>query len=111
MALNMIVLWSAAALLGAAGAFNLLAPRRWRERTANWNYPAELTRGGGIVELLAALFLVLPELRIVGLAFAALAVFAAGVSLVERSHYLAAAAGIAMMTALVPAALAVHGSI
>ena len=105
MSFAFLTLWTIALFLGFAGAFNLLAPESWRESVASWNYPPDLKRAGGMIEIAAALLLVFPATRLAGLALAGFALFAADVLLVEKNRYAAAAVGMLLMAALVPASL------
>ena len=68
-------------------------------------FPHHFYRVAGTVELLTALFLVLPQTRVWGVALGYMVTISAVVMLLNRSRYAWSAAHIAVLVALGPAAL------
>jgi hypothetical protein len=99
--------WADAALFFLAGIINLTAVGPVREVYERWDIPAVFYRSLGIVEILAAAFLVSPEYRAWGIALALPIMFGSIVMLLDHRHYLVAVPALVIMAALAPAALSV----
>jgi hypothetical protein len=95
-----------AALFAVVGVAHLLAPRALRDAYARWHFPRGFYRVTGTLELLAALFLSVPILRIWGVALAAIITFVAVITLLNHRQYVYAVPGMLLMMALAPALLA-----
>ena len=102
-----IVCLSLAVLLGVIGVVQLAGPRFLRDAYARWGYTQGLRIATGLLDLGAAMMLVEPDLRMWGVSLVAVLTFGSVITLLNHRHYLAAAAAVLMMVALVPAALAV----
>lgn len=108
--LPVLATWANVALLSLAGVINLLGIRPVREIYADWDIPGVFYRAVGLVEIVAALFLATPEMRIWGIVLAAPILFGSVVMLLNYRHYAVAAPVAIMMAALVVAMLAVPPS-
>ena len=93
LALSLASLFAASALLHAA------APRLLRPLYQH----SQFARTAGLVQGLAALFLVMPQLRVWGVILGAMILFALVVSLLNHRRYWYALPAILCMVALVPA--------
>jgi len=105
--LPVMAAWANAAVFALAGLINLTAVSPVREVYARWDIPTVFYRSLGIVEIVAAAFLVTPEYRAWGIALAAPIMFGSIVMLLDHRHYLVAAPALVIMAALAPAALSV----
>ena len=101
-----IVAWSVAGIFGVAALVNLAGPRLLREAYARWGYPRGFHRTTGVIELIAAIFLAMPQTRIWGVAVAGIVLFVAVVTLLNNRQYLYALPGIVLLAALPPTLLA-----
>ena len=104
----LISFWSSAALsavFAAAGAAYLLAPWLLGKIQNRWSRAHASGRVIGILDLLAAIFLIVPQTRIWGVFLGASILFWAAVMLLGHRRYVLAAPAIAMLAAL-PLALA-----
>ena len=101
-----IAVWADAGVFALAGLINLTALAAVREIYARWDIPAVFYRTLGIVEIIAAALLAMPELRAWGIAMAATIMFGAIVMLLNHRHYLYAAPAVLIMAALAPGMLA-----
>jgi hypothetical protein len=99
--------WLVGAVLMAAGFVNLAGPRKLREAYANWEFPPRFYLVAGVLEVTAATFLAVPDMRIWGIALAGLIAFGAVVTLFNQRRYWSAVPAIILMLALLPASLAV----
>ena len=102
-----LVAWVVGAILTVAGLVNIAGPRRLRAAYARWEFPTRFYLLAGALEVTAALFLAIPELRIWGIALAGFIMFGAVVTLFNHRRYVSAVPGIILLAALVPASLAV----
>jgi hypothetical protein len=102
-----LVAWANAALLGAAGLVNLSALAPVRRAYAGWDISPPSYMAVGALQILAACLLLIPELRIWGIALAGLLAFGAVVLLLDRGRYVFALPVVLFMVALVAAALSV----
>ena len=101
-----IVCMSLAALFGAIGIMQLSGPRFLRDAYELWDYSQHLRIVTGFLDLAVAVMLLNPQERGWGITLGALLIFGSVVTLLNHRHYAAAGAGVLMMVALVPAALA-----
>jgi DoxX-like family len=86
-----------------AGAAHIVGPRALRAVYRRWQFARSFRYVAGAVQLLAALFLAVPQTRLWGGALAAMILFTAVVSLLNRGRYLYAIPAILVMIALLPA--------
>src|SRR5258705_6433243 len=98
--------WANAAVFALAGIVNFTALGGVREVYARWDIPAAFYRTLGIVEIIAAALLAMPDGRVWGIAIAAPIMFGGIVMLLNHRHYLYAAPAFLVMAALVPGRLA-----
>ena len=98
--------WANAVVFASAGLVNFTALSAVRQVYARWDIPGAFYRTLGLVEIIAAALLAMPELRVWGVAMAAPIMFGAIVMLLNHRHYLAAAPAVVVMAALVPGMLA-----
>jgi hypothetical protein len=98
--------WANAAVFALAGLVNVTAFGGVREIYARWDIPAAFYRTLGVVEIIAAALLAMPDLRAWGIAMAAPIMFGAIVMLLNHRHYLHAAPAFLVMAALLPGMLA-----
>ena len=99
--------WTNAALLGAAGVVNLTAFAPVRRAYAHWDISTPSYVAVGALQIAAAGLLLTPELRIWGIALAALIAFGAVVLLLDRGRYVFALPVVLFMVGLIAAALSV----
>jgi hypothetical protein len=92
-----------AGLFLLAGAAHLIGPRGLRASYRRWQFARSFRYVAGIAQLLAALFLAVPQTRFWGGALAATILFTAIVSLLNHGKYLYAIPAILVMIAIVPA--------
>ena len=104
------VAWANAAVLGAVGLVNLIAPLPVRLVYARWDINPVSYFVVGVLQLLAAAFLFVPEWRIWGISLAALIAFGAVVLLLDRGRYVTALPVVLFMVALGAAAFSVPSS-
>ena len=102
-----LIAWLVGAVLLVAGFINLAGPRKVRETYARWEFPRRFYLVAGALELTAAAFLAMPEMRVWGIALAGFIMFGAVVTLFNRRRYLSALPVITLMVALLPASLTV----
>jgi len=93
-------------LFAVAGIINLIGPARVRVIYRFWHYPRGFYRIVGAVELFTALFLIVPELRIWGVALAGPIAFVSVVTLLNHRQYLWSLPGMLLLMALVPVSIA-----
>lgn len=98
--------WANAAVFALAGLVNVTAFGAVREAYARWDIPASFYRTLGIVEIIAAALLAMPNLRAWGVAMAAPIMFGAIVMLLNHRLYRYAAPSVLVLAALVPGMLA-----
>jgi hypothetical protein len=109
-----LALWTNAAVLGGAGMVNLTALAPVRRAYASWEISTPSYVVVGALQLVAAGLLLVPALRLWGIALAALIAFGAVVLLLDRGRYITAVPVVFFMVALVAVALLVppsHASI
>jgi hypothetical protein len=98
----LVGIFAIAAILCIAGS------RYLSERFRDWQYPGQFYRVIGVLQLFAAFFLAVAQLRVWGIVLAGFISFFWIVSLLNHRQWSWAAAGMLMMTALVPASLAIY---
>jgi uncharacterized membrane protein HdeD (DUF308 family) len=99
--------WLIGTVLMVVGMINIAGPRKLRETYANWELPPRFYLVAGVLDVTAAAFLAVPELRLWGIVLAGLIGFGAVVTLFNQRRYLSAVPAIILMIALLPASLAV----
>jgi DoxX-like family len=102
----LMAVWANAAVLAIGGLVNMTALRAVREIYARWDIPGAFYRTLGIVEIIAAALLGMPQLRVLGIGMAAPIMFGSIVMLLNHRHYLYAVPAMLAMAALVPGTLA-----
>ena len=105
---EILVAYGVVALFAVAGLINLTGAEFVRVAYRFWHYPKRFYRVVGGVELMAALFLAVPQLRIWGVALAGMIAFFAVVTLLNHRQYAMSVTGMFLLVSLVPTALA-HG--
>jgi hypothetical protein len=96
-----------AALFGAIGLVHLAGPRFLRDAYERWEYSQTLRVIVGFLEIVAAMLLADPRLRLWGIGLAALINFGAVITLLNHGQYLQAGPGLLVMAALLTSTLAV----
>jgi hypothetical protein len=107
MSVPVFAAFTEASIFAAAGVVNLLGMRWARRIYDRWDISATIFRTLGIIELAAAVFLVSPETRLLGIVIAAPIIFGSVVMLLEHRHYLYAVPVAALMALLLVTMLAV----
>ena len=79
-----------------------------RARFRLWRYPRQFYWVVGVLQLVTAIFLATPLLRIWGIILAGLITFVSTVTLLNHRQWIWAIAAMLIMTALVPASLAIN---
>jgi len=101
------VSWAVAVTLAIAGLVQIAGSRMVREAYARWEFPRGFAVVTGSLDLAAAACLAIPELRVWGIALAAVIMFGAVTTLLSHRQYLYAVPAMILMVALIPAALAI----
>ena len=96
-----------AAIFALSAIIDLAGGRRIRAQFRAWRRPRQFFRVMGVLQLITALFLAVPQLRIWGIVLAGLVTFFWVVTLLNHRQWSWAAAGMLLMLALVPASLAI----
>jgi hypothetical protein len=94
------------AIFGLTGLLNLSGGTYVRAVYRLWRYPHHFYRIVGLAELMAALFLVVPQTRIWGIAAGAMIAFITVVTLLHHRQYLWSLPAMMLLVCLVPASLA-----
>jgi len=89
-----------AALLAVAGIVHLAGPGPLRRLLAEWGYGQGFNWVAGSFAVAAAVFLVVPQLRIWGVALAGFVLFGTTIELLEHRKYLYAISNILVLGAL-----------
>ena len=105
--LPMMAVWADAAVLTVAGLLNMSGVRRLREIYAEWDIPEMFYHAVGLLQILAAVFLISPDMRVYGILIAGPIMFGAVVMLLNHERYALAAPVAAMMAVLFIAGLSV----
>jgi len=92
-----------AGFFGLIGLIHVAAPRPVRDAYRRWQFARGFHYVAGTAQLFAALFLAVPQTRIWGGILAAMILFVATVSLLNRRKYAYAVPTILIMMALAPA--------
>ncbi len=95
-----------AAVFALAGIVQLPGPGFVRRAYARWEMPRKFYRVVGVLDLIAAFFLMDASTRIWGVGLAAIVSFGAIVTLLKSEQYVWSIPGVVLMMALVPASLA-----
>jgi hypothetical protein len=96
------------AIFALAGIFGMAAGSDYlRARFRPWQYPRQFYRIMGVLQLIVALFLAVPQLRIWGIICAGPIIFYWIVILLNHRQWSWAVAGMLIMIALMPASLAI----
>jgi|HubBroStandDraft_5_1064220.scaffolds.fasta_scaffold1308627_1 hypothetical protein len=96
------------ALFALAGLVNATGNSMVRAVYRHWHYPRQFHRAVGALELVTALFLAVPQLRIWGVILGSAIAFFSVVALLNHRHYALSVPGMLLLVSLVPTALA-HG--
>jgi hypothetical protein len=97
-------------IFALVGLVQLAGPRCVREAYARWDYPRGYYHITGILELLAATLLAVPETRILGAILAGIIMFGAIITLLENREYLHALPAMALLTATILTAALIAGA-
>ena len=95
-----------ALIFASAGIIDVAGFRFVRARFRQWQYPRQFYRLMGVLQLITALFLATPQLRIWGVALAGFITFFGVVTLLNHRQWSWAVAGMLIMAALVPVSFA-----
>ena len=93
-------------IFGIAGIVNLCGGTYVQAAHRLWRYPPNFYRVIGVMELMTALFLMLPQTRIWGIAASGIVIFGSIVTLLNHRQYLWSLLGLLLLVALVPVSLA-----
>jgi hypothetical protein len=93
-------------IFAIAGIVNLSGSAHVRAAYRLWRYPPHFYRVIGVMELMTALFLMLPQTRIWGVAASGFVIFGSIVTLLNHRQYLWSLPAMLLLVALVPASLA-----
>ena len=96
------------AIFAISGIIDVVGSGYLRARFRQWAYPRRFYRVMGVLQLITALFLAVPQLRIWGIILAGLITFFWVVILLNHRQWSLAVAGMLMMMALAPASLAIY---
>jgi hypothetical protein len=94
------------AIFGLTGLINLSGGAYVRAVYRLWHYPHHFYRIVGLVELMATLFLAVPQTRVWGIAAGGMIAFIAVVTLLHHRQYLWSLSAMLLLVSLVPASLA-----
>jgi hypothetical protein len=94
------------AIFALAGLINLSGSTHLRAVYRLWHYPYNFYRIVGLAQLTAALFLIVPETRIWGIAASGMIAFIVTVTLLHHRQYLWSLPVMLLLVSLVPASLA-----
>ena len=96
-----------AAIFAIAGVIDVAGSGYVRARFRHREYPRQFYRVVGVLQLITALFLAVPQLRVWGIVMASFLTFYWVVILLNHRQWSWALAGMLMMMALAPASLAI----
>ena len=94
------------AIFALAGLVHLSSSTHLRAIYRLWHYPHHFYRIVGLVELMATLFLAVPQTRVWGIAAGGMIAFIAVVTLLHHRQYLWSLSAMLLLVSLVPASLA-----
>ena len=89
-----------------AGLINLSGSAPLRVVYRLWHYPHNFSRIVGLAQLMAALFLIVPETRMWGIAVSGMITFVTAVTLLHHRKYLWSLPVMLVLVSLVPASMA-----
>jgi hypothetical protein len=89
-----------------AGLVSLSGSTHLRSVYRLWHYPGNFYRFVGLIELMAALFLIVPETRVWGIAAGGIIALITTVTLLHRRKYIGSLPAVILLVSLVPASLA-----
>jgi hypothetical protein len=104
--ITQLAVYVVSALFLLAGTLNLSGVRAVRAVYRFWHYRRSFHRTIGVLELVTALFLIVPQLRVWGLVLAAPITFFSVVTLLNHRQYLWSLFGMLLLVSLVPVSLA-----
>ena len=107
LSLPLVAAWANAAFLGIAGMINWFDGRKVRALYERWSIPARSYRTVGLLEIAAAMFLILPYLRAWGIVLGAAILFGSAVLLLSHRRYAYAMVVIVMLAMLGAAVFAI----
>jgi hypothetical protein len=87
---------------------DLAGSRHIRAQLRQFGYPRRFYRAAGVLRLVTALLLAVPQLRIWGVVLAGLITFSWVVALLNHRQWRWAGAGALLMMSLAPASLTIH---
>jgi hypothetical protein len=99
--------WADAAMFAAVGVINSTAPKRVLDMYEQWDVAPGLYRTLGVIEIMAAVCLATPSLRVWGLMLAGPIAFGSVVMLLDQQKYRCAATAVVIVAGLVVAMFAV----
>lgn len=94
------------AILALAGLVNLSGTTHFRAIYRLWHYPHNFYRIVGLAQLMAAVFLIVPETRVWGIAASGMIIFVTTVTLLHHRQYLWSLPAMLLLMTLIPASLA-----
>jgi hypothetical protein len=94
------------AIFALTGLINLSGSTHMRAVYRLWRYPHHFYRVVGVAELMVALFLIVPETRVWGVAAGGMIIFIVIVTLLHHRQYLWSLPAMLLLASLVPASLA-----
>ena len=97
---------SLAVIFAINGAVDFAGSGYIRARFRQWRHPRQFYRVMGVLQLITALFLAMPQLRIWGIVLAGITTFFGVVTLLNHRQWSWAVAGMLIMAALVPVSFA-----
>lgn len=103
---DLIALWLSV-IFSAIGLVQLIGPRFVREAYRGWGYGRSVRLVTGVLDIVAAIMLGLPALRVWGIAVAAILTFGSIIVFLNHRQYRQAVPAIGLMLALIPATVAV----
>jgi DoxX-like protein len=103
---DVIALWLSV-IFSVIGLVQLIGPHFVRETYRRWGYGRNVRLVTGVLDIVAAIMLGLPALRLWGIALAAILSFGSTIVFLNHRQYRQAVPAIALMLALIPATVAV----
>jgi DoxX-like family len=103
---DLIALWLSV-IFSAIGLVQLIAPHFVREAYRRWGYGRSVRLATGVLDIVAAVMLGFPTLRVWGIVLAAILSFGSIVVFLNHRQYRQAIPAIGLMLALIPATVAV----
>ena len=103
---DLIALWLSV-IFSVIGLVQLIGPHFVRETYRRWGYGRSVRLVTGVLDIVAAIMLGLPALRVWGIALAAILSFGSIIVFLNHRQYRQAVPAFALMLALIPATVAV----